>query len=155
MLYQDAYESLLSSLVRGASKAMSEKLKSYGQDHLPGGRYYDPDLETQAILSKLQPHNDKTESVFGTNDWLHRILPNMAQETRSAMIEFSYNSTMEWLKNQGEEQKHTLIALAQKRRYLVMEQSRNNAKQLLEKKMVHRAKLIEKGREKAKKLQQQ
>ena len=53
---------------------------------------------------------------------------------------------MEWLKNQGEEQKCTLIALAQKRRHLVIEQSRNNAKQLLEKKMVHRAKLIEKGK---------
>lgn len=94
-------------------------------------------------------------SVFGTNDWLHRILPNMAQETRSAMIEFSYNSTMEWLKNQGEEQKCTLITLAQKCRHLVTEQSRNDAKQLLVKKMVHQAKLIEKGREKAKKLQQQ
>ena len=155
MLYQDACETSLSSLIYGASKAMSEKLKSYKKDHLPGGRYYDPDLETQIVLSKLQPHNDKTESVFGTNDWLHRILPNMAQETRSAMIEFSYNSTMEWLKHQGEEQKCTLIALAQKRRHLVIEQSRNDAKQLLEKKMVHRAKLIEKGKEKAKKLQQQ
>ena len=66
------------------------------------------------------------------------------------MIEFSYNSTMEWLKNQGEEQKCTLVALAQKHMHLVIEQSRNNAKQLLEKKMVHRAKLIEKGREKQK-----
>ena len=62
-------------------------------------------MKTQAILSKLQPHNDKTESVFGAIDWLHRILPNMAQETRSALIELSYNSTMEWLKSQGEEQK--------------------------------------------------
>ena len=34
--------------------------------------------------------------------------------------------------------------------HLVIEQSRNNAKQLLEKKMVHRAKLIKKGREKQK-----
>ena len=66
--------------------------------YVPERRYYDPDLEIQTILSKLQPHNDKTESIFGTNDWLHRILPNMAQETCSAMIEFSYNSTMEWLK---------------------------------------------------------
>ena len=156
MLYQDACETSLSSLIYGASKAMIEKLKSYKKDHhLPGGCYYDPDLETQIVLSKLQPHNDKTESVFGTNDWLHRILPNMAQETCSAMIEFSYNSTMEWLKHQGEEQKCTLIALAQKRRHLVIEQSRNDAKQLLEKEMVHRAKLIEKGKEKAKKLQQQ
>ena len=58
------------------------------------------------------------------------------------MIKFSYNSTMEWLKNQGEEQKRTLVALAQKHMHLVTEQSRNNAKQLLEKKMVHRTKLI-------------
>ena len=75
----------------------------------------------------------------------------MAQETCTAMIEFSHNSTMDWLKNQGEEQKRTLVALAQKRRHLVIEQSRNNAKQLLEK-MVHRAKLIEKGKEKAEKI---
>ena len=129
MLYQDACDSSLSSLVHGASKAMSKKLESYKRDHLPGGRYYDSDLETQIILSK-------TESVFGTNDWLHRILPNMAQETCTAMIEFSYNSTMDWLKNQGKEQKRTLVALVQKRRHLVIEQSRNNAKQLLEK-MVH------------------
>jgi len=149
MFYQDACETLLSSLVHGASKAMSEKLKSYKK--VPGGCYYDPNLETQTILSKLQPHNDKTESVFGTYDWLHQILPNMAQETRSAMTEFSYNSTMEWLKNQGEEQKCTLIALAQKRRHLVIEQSRNDAKQLLEK-MIHQAKLIKKKNRKGKKI---
>jgi len=79
----------------------------------------------------------------------------MAKKTLSAMIEFSYNLTMEWLKNQVEEQKCTLIALAQKRRHLVIEQSRNDAKQLLEKKMIHRAKLIKKRNRKDKKLQQQ
>ena len=68
------------------------------------------------------------------------------------MIEFSYNSTMEWLKSQGEEQKSTLIALAQQRRHLVIEKSKNDAKQLFDKKIGHRAKLIEKGREKAKKI---
>ena len=36
----------------------------------------------------------------------------MAQSTRSTMVEFSYNKTMEWLKGQGEVQKQTLIALA-------------------------------------------
>ena len=152
MLYQDACETSLSSLVCGASKAMSEKLKSYNKDHLHGGRYYDPDLETKKILSELQPHNDKTESVFGTNDWLHRILPNMAQATRSAMIEFSYNETMEWLKSQGEEQKRSLITLVQKCRHLVIEQSRSDSRQLFQKKIVQRARLIEKGREKAKKV---
>ena len=64
MLYQDACNSSLSSLVHGASKAMSKKLESYKKDHLPGGRYYDSDLETQTILSKLQPHNDKTECFW-------------------------------------------------------------------------------------------
>lgn len=65
------------------------------------------------------------QSVFGTNDWFHRILPNMAQDLHSVMVEFSYNSTMEWLKNQGE-QKCTLIALAQRRR-----QSLNNQEMIL------------------------
>lgn len=73
---------------------MSMKLKEYNKDHLPEGRYYDPDIDTQTILSKLHPHNNKSESVFGANDWLNRILPNMAQATRSAMIEFSYNQTL-------------------------------------------------------------
>ena len=64
MLYQDACDSSLSSLVHGASKAMSKKLESYKKDYLPGGRYYDSNLETQTILSKLQPHNDKTECFW-------------------------------------------------------------------------------------------
>jgi len=129
---------------------VGEKLKSYKKDNLPGGCYYDPDLETQTILSKFH------RVYFVTNGWLHQILPNMAQETHSAMIEFSYNLSMEWLKNQGEEQKCTLIALAQKHRHLVIEQSRNDAKQLLEKKMVHTlSQGNQKRNRKGKKLQQQ
>ena len=46
---------------------MSEKLKSYNKDHLHGGCYYDPDLETKKILAQLQPHNDKNENVFQVN----------------------------------------------------------------------------------------
>ena len=85
---------------------MADKLKSYNEDHLLEGRYWDPSLETQEILSKLKPHNDRTESAFRVNDWLNRILPNMTQATRSVMIEFSANKTMQWLIDQGEEQKH-------------------------------------------------
>ena len=106
----------LNLLIKKAGAAMADKLKSYNKDHLPEGRYWDPSLETQKILSKLKPHHDRTESAFGVNDWLNRILPNMTQATRSVMIEFSANKTMQWLIDQGEEQKHRLITLALKKR---------------------------------------
>ena len=65
------------------------KLKSYKKDHLPGGKYFNPDSKTMSILSSLQPHNDMVESVFGSNDWLSFAIPNMAQATRTVLIEFS------------------------------------------------------------------
>lgn len=130
---------------------MSAKLKSYNKDHLPEGRYWDPSLETQEILSKLKPHNDKTESVFGVNDWLNRILPNMSQATRSVMIEFSANKTMEWLKNQAGELKVNLITLARKKRKQHEDQKKQDAKLLVERKMHQRAELVKRGKKKKEK----
>ena len=75
--HQDSDRFLLFPMVIAASKAMQSKLQTYKKDHLPGGRYYDPDPQVSSVLSRLQPHNDRTEGVFGTNDWLNRILPNM------------------------------------------------------------------------------
>ena len=72
----DSDEPILFPLVLAVSTAMHSKLQSYKKDHLPGGCYYDPDPDVKAVLSKLQPHNDRTESVFGANDWLCRLLPN-------------------------------------------------------------------------------
>ena len=106
-------------------QAMSTKLQSYKCDHLPGGKYFKPDLKTQTILSTLQPHNDMVKSEFGANDWLSSALPNMAQATRSVLIEFTYNKTMEWLRGQSEEQKQVIISLAQARRKQV---ERKNSK---------------------------
>ena len=131
----DTNHSLLLKMVRHVGQAMGEKLKSYKQDHLPDGRYYDPEKETQLVLSALQPHNDKVESVFGMNDWLSTILPNMQQATKSALIEFSYNGTMQWLKAQGEQQKQVLISLAQTRRKAVFEERRQEAAALLKAKI--------------------
>ena len=130
---------------------MSEKLTTYFQDYLHGGHYNDPDIETQSILCQLKPHNDQTESVFGTNDWLDRIVPNMAQATRSAMIEIAYNKTMKSLKSQGEEQKHSLIKLAQQRRRIVAEQAKQGTAQRIKEKVIQRTMLIEKGKRKAQK----
>ena len=56
------------------------------------------------------------------NDWLTIILPNMSQTTRSALIEFSYNKTMEWLKDLGQEQKEKLISIAQARRQIIYQE---------------------------------
>ena len=70
---------------------------------------------TITLILTLKLFCDHTESLFGANDWLDRILPNLSQATKSTMIEFK---TLEWLKFQGEEQKQALIKLAQERRLL-------------------------------------
>lgn len=75
MLYEKVpNDHSLNALIKAAGAAMADKIGSYNEDHLPEGRYWDPSLETQEILSKLKPHNDKTEGAFGVNDWLIRIL---------------------------------------------------------------------------------
>ena len=104
----------------------------YKKDHLPGGCYYNPDPETVMVLSALKPHNDAAESVFGYNDWLSRVLPNMAQSTHSALVEASYNKTIEWLK--CHEKKEKIIKLAQSHRNVVSQQSKEEKKRILESK---------------------
>lgn len=136
-------ESLLLPLVSAVSTAMHSKLQQYMKDYLPGGKYHSPDPSLHAVLSKLQPHNDRSEGVFGCNDWLNKILPNMAQSTRSTMIEFSLNNTMKWLKEQGEKQKQALLTLAQEQRRTVLHESREDAKYVFEKKLEQRIKAIE------------
>ena len=149
VLYDTEHNSrTLHVLIKTAVSAMSEKLRSYNEDHLPEGRYWDPSPETREVLSKLKPHNDKTESVFGVNDWLNRILPNMKQATRSVMIEFSVNQTMKWLKDQAEEQKHSLIALARKKRKEHEEELKKEEVKLMEKKRIQRAALVQQGEKK-------
>ena len=112
------------------------------KDYLPGGRYHNPDPSVCSVLSKLQPHNDRSEGVLGCNDWLSKILPNMVQSTRSTMIEFSLNNTMKWLREQGEKQKQALLTLAQEQRRVVLQESREDAKYVLERKLEQRSKVI-------------
>ena len=56
-------------LAVGASK-MREKLCVYAKDHLPGGRYWNPDTAIKRVLSELTPSNDLCESILGLNDYL-------------------------------------------------------------------------------------
>ena len=152
MLYEKVPDNRsLNLLIKAAGAVMTNKLRSYKKDHIPESRCWDPSLETQEVLSKLKSHNDKTESAFGVNGWLNRILPNMTQVTQSAMIEFSINKTMQWLKDQAEEQKRCLIIQAWKTRQHHEEQMRRDAKSLMEKKVLQRAELVEQGDKKREK----
>ena len=139
-------EALLLELAGAVAQAMRNKLSSYKCDHLPGGKYFSPDENMKSILSVLLPHNDIAESVFGLNDWLTSTVPNMQQATRSVMIEFSYNKTMEWLKSQTADQKELLISLAQSRQREFEKVKRCKSKSLLKQKVASQIKAVEKGK---------
>jgi uncharacterized coiled-coil protein SlyX len=51
------------------------------------------------------------------------------------MLEFAYNKTMEWLKTQSREQTQTLIALAQERKTVVQQQTKQEQQNLFKKKI--------------------
>ena len=142
-------EDMLLEMIEVVSKAMANKLEAYKKDHLPGGRYFAPDSKTNDVLSQLEPHNDKTESIFGMNDWLTVVLPNMSQTTRSALIEFSYNKTMKWLKDLGQEQKEKLISIAQARRRIIYQEKMQEKNALLQQKVELRNEAIDVAKRKA------
>ena len=78
--------------VKAVANAMFQKHTEYKKDQLPGGKLWDPDDATKAILSQLKPHNDSSESILGYNDWLSTALPNLSQQTLSALIEVTYKT---------------------------------------------------------------
>ena len=60
---------VLSPLIVTGAVKMREKLCTYAQDHLPGGRYWNPDDSVKKVLTELQPSNDLCESILGLNDY--------------------------------------------------------------------------------------
>lgn len=73
-------------LASGAS-AMKEKLTTYAQNQLPGGKYWEPDPEIKAVLKTLKPNNDVCESILGLIDYLSTAIPNMHQMSRSNLVQ--------------------------------------------------------------------
>ena len=69
----------------------------------------------------------------------------MAQSTRSTMLEFSYNKTMDWLKSQGEERERALVTLAQQRKKDVVYEVREEAERLHKAKLEGRRREVEKA----------
>ena len=78
---------LLYPLLGSGATSMKEKLSSYAQTQLPGGKYWEPDQDVKAILKSLKPNNDICESILGLNDYLSTALPNMHQMTKSNLVQ--------------------------------------------------------------------
>ena len=95
---------------------MKEKLSSYAQNQLPGGKYWEPDPDTKAILLSLKPSNDLCESILGLNDYLSTIIPNLHQMSKSNLVQAKKNKTSQWLHTLPTEQKHSIVELARKNR---------------------------------------
>lgn len=100
-----------------------------------------PDPDVKAVLSNFNHITIELKVCLELNDWLCRLLPNMAQSTSSTMLEFSYNKTMDWLKSQGEERERAQVTLAQQRKKDVVYEVRKEAEWL------HKAKLEGQRRE--------
>ena len=116
--------------IQQAAQSMYSKLSDYKKDQLPGGKYWNPDSSTKAILVTLKPNNDICESTFGLNDWLTSSIPNMRQQTRSALIEFSYNHTAQWLQGKEVEDQARIIKVAtSKRKEVAKEEKEREAQQ--------------------------
>ena len=84
---EESDSSLLYPLLVTGAKAMKEKLSKYAHSMLPGGKYWEPDPDTKAVLQQLRPSNDLCESILGLNDYLSTAIPNLHQLSRSNLIE--------------------------------------------------------------------
>ena len=81
-------------------------------DHLPGGKFWDPDEELKRQTQSTMTHNKLPEFVFGQLDQLLRYRPNATLLTNEAFLLYSHNKTSEWLDGKKEEERNRLIALA-------------------------------------------
>lgn len=83
---------------------MREKLCTYAQNQLPGGKYWDPsEANIRHILRELKPSNDLCESILGLNDYLTKAIPNLNQIARSNLVQVK-NKTVKWLHDLPEEE---------------------------------------------------
>ena len=59
---------------------MKAKLSTYAASQLPGGTYWRPEAQVEAVLRQLRPNNDLCESILGRNDYLVTALPNVSAD---------------------------------------------------------------------------
>ena len=75
-------------------------------DHLPGGKFWDPDEELKRQTQSTMTHNKLPEFVFGQLDQLLRYRPNATLLTNEAFLLYSHNKTSEWLDGKKEEERN-------------------------------------------------
>lgn len=120
MFKDDEWDSsLLYPFLAAGALVMTEKLCTYAQTQLPGGKYWEPEKDVEAILKKIRPNNDVCESILGLNDYLTTAIPNLHQISRSNLIQVKKNKTMQWLHGLPHDQHDAIIELAIKRRVAV------------------------------------
>lgn len=113
---------LLYPLLATGAAAMKEKLCKYAHAMLSGGKYWETDADTEAVLRHLKPSNDLCESILGLNDYLTTAIPNLHQLSRSNLIQVKKNKTIEWFQQLSKEQQHSVVELAIHRRAEVAKQ---------------------------------
>ena len=84
---EDDDNTQLYSLLASGATSMKDKLMSYAQNQLPGGKYWKPEPDVEAILKSLRPNNDVCESILGLNDYLSTALPNLHQMSKSNLVQ--------------------------------------------------------------------
>lgn len=130
---KDEWDNLLYPCLKDGAAAMKAKMLTYAANQLPGGKYWKPEPQVEAVLRQLRPNNDLCESILGLNDYLVTALPNMAQQTRSNLIEVKKNKTISWLESLSPQQQQHITKLAVRCRSAVQKQhaekQKNVAKQ--------------------------
>ena len=119
---EDEWDNLLYSCLKDGASAMKAKLSTYAANQLPGGKYWKPEPQVEAVLRQLRPNNDLCESILGLNDYLVTALPNMAQQTRTNLIEVKKNKTISWLESLSPKQQEHITKLAIRNRRAVQKQ---------------------------------
>ena len=130
-------DSMLLTRLSHGCKSMADKLLTYARDHLPGGRYWDPEPETKEILRKLEPNNDLCESILGLNDYLFTAIPNMDQLTRSNMVQIKKNKTMEWLDNLPNTKQEDIVRIAMKSKHEIAKSYQEHKNEVSQKRRDH------------------
>lgn len=125
-MHDDHDETYTFPLVQRAAQYITEKLRSYKADQLPGGKLWSPSETVKTVLAEVEPTNDLCESILGLNDWLQKVTPNFTQRTVSGMVEVLRNSTMPWFLKQD---KDMIINLARRRSKRVKQEDHALAEQ--------------------------
>ena len=104
-------------------------------DHLPGGKYSDPDEKMQAETVSVPKTNAVSERDFAILDRQVRLKPNATLIALEAVIMYANNQTQEWVEEQTAGDREKLFALARKKASTLKKQF-HNRRQLIEEQRV-------------------